>query len=288
MLGRIACVTVTSADLEVSESLYSSALAYRTVAGGLIDAALARSWNAPGTEGARWLAMAPEGADDFCMRFVEQPGTAAYQPLRCHGWNAAEIVVADVDSLAPAVVAAGFELIGPPEDLSFSDQIRAMQVMGPDGEVLYLTMIKGPVPGLVLPTARCTVDRTFIAVLGGPDIDASKSFYSANFDVPPADTIDSRVSVLANAFGLDREYRFRIAALEIGGESFIETDQMPDAAIPRPIADGMLPPAIAMVSFRNDTAELKDGTPIDGPPYYGARHTCLKGPAGEIIELIGG
>ncbi|GIS85687.1 MAG: hypothetical protein CM1200mP17_02550 [Woeseia sp.] len=30
-----------------------------------------------------------------------------------------------------------FEIIGPPADLSFTDQIRAMQVIGPSSEILF-------------------------------------------------------------------------------------------------------------------------------------------------------
>ena len=47
--------------------------------------------------------------------------------------------VDDVDALAAELASSPFRIIGGPADLSFSDQIRAMQVVGPAREVLYLT-----------------------------------------------------------------------------------------------------------------------------------------------------
>ena len=41
--------------------------------------------------------------------------------------------------MAAELASSPFRIIGGPADLSFSDQIRAMQVVGPAREVLYLT-----------------------------------------------------------------------------------------------------------------------------------------------------
>ena len=65
----------------------------------------------------------------------------------------------------PGWTESPFQIIGEPANLDVSDDIRAMQVIGPAGEVLYLTEIKAVVPPFELPFARCTVDRLFIPVL---------------------------------------------------------------------------------------------------------------------------
>jgi len=62
---------------------------------------------------------------------------AVGRPVR--SLSAAELIVDDVDALAAELASSPFRIIGGPADLSFSDQIRAMQVVGPAREVLYLT-----------------------------------------------------------------------------------------------------------------------------------------------------
>ena len=80
-------------------------------------------------------------------------------------------------------------IVGEPQDLSFSEDIRAMQVLGPGRELLYLTQFKRPVPGLEVPETRCDVDRTFIVILGGPSMDALQDFYADTFRVPRASAV---------------------------------------------------------------------------------------------------
>ena len=107
--------------------------------------------------------------------------------------NAAELIVRDVDALADRLAASPFEVIGEPQDLSFSDDIRAMQILGPGRELLYLTQFKRPVPGLDVPTPRCDVDRTFIVILGGPSMEALQAFYADRFGLPRPAVVASRV-----------------------------------------------------------------------------------------------
>ncbi len=113
------------------------------------------------------------------------------------------------------------------------------------------------------------------------------AWYASEFGVPDAPVIDSRVSVLADAFGLAHEHFFPIAALELPGQSFIETDQLPAEATARPVIPGQLPPGIAMMSFECGSP-LDDPTYVgDGPPYYGAGMRMYVGPGGEMVEVIG-
>ena len=66
--------------------------------------------------------------------------------LKVSGWNAAELIVEDVDGLAVQLENSPFKIIGSPADLSFTKNIRAMQVMGPANEILYLTQFKNNRP----------------------------------------------------------------------------------------------------------------------------------------------
>ena len=218
--------------------------------------------------------MAPAAADDFVFRFIESPVEPGYRAFSRHGWNAAELIVAKVDALADRLAASPFEIVAPPMDLSFCPDIRAMQIRGPGGEILYLTEFKKPVPGLDAPPARCEVDRTFIVIAGGASLDAMQDFYAARFNVPRAPALESRVQTMALEFGLPREHRFRIAALPLGGSCYIEADEMPAAAQALATEQHELPPGISIVSFLGAPQAGADGI------------SCVRGAAGELIEII--
>ncbi len=97
--------------------------------------------------------MRPAAGDDFEFRFIAGPAYPDYVPLTTFGWNASEIMVQNVDAMAERVAGSPFEIVGEPRNLSFSDDIRAMQLRGPANEIIYLTEFKQPVPGLSVPTA---------------------------------------------------------------------------------------------------------------------------------------
>jgi hypothetical protein len=266
-LGAITKVTFTAPRLDAVAAAYGGFLDYRLVADGKLTAAQAEAWDAPALAGRPWIELAPAAADDFRFRVI-QADIGDYVPFASYGWNAAELIVRDVDSLAERLAESPFEVIGEPQDLSFSEDIRAMQVLGPGRELLYLTQFKKPVPGLEVPEPRCDVDKTFIVILGGPSMDGLQAFYADGFGVPRPAVVASRVKGMSAAFGLSPEHRYPIAALPVGGRCLIELDEMPAAANPRPTPPGGLPPGIAIVSFA------------------GATSRCLRGPAGELLELI--
>lgn len=291
MPGRISAVTISAPDVPALAAAYGRHLGYEPVEDGELNAVVAQLWGLPGLEGRRYAVLAPGGTGDTWLRFVEGAAVRGYAPFRHLGWNAAEHTVQDVDALARRLVGSPFHVIGPPADLSFSDRIRAMQVVGPAGEVLYLTQIKAEVPGFELPFARVPVDRVFIMVLGGANLDEVVSWYRERFGVPSAPIIEAVISVLSNAYGQPAATLHRISALPVGGQCYVEADQMPSAALPRLGAPGELPPAIAMVTFEvrslPDTVRfLSNPTAPPGRPYLGRRAGVCRGPAGELIELV--
>lgn len=286
--GPITCVTITAPDLAVVESCYTQFLGFRVTGKGQVSNQLAGLWGCPAEAGRNYLLLAPEAADDFVFRFIERPGTEEFVPFSTYGWNAAEIIVKDVDALAKVMIESPFKIIGEPQNLSFSDDIRAMQVLGPGQELLYLTEFKKPVPGLDTPDARCDVDKVFIMILAGPSMDDLQNFFAEQFAVPAAPAVESRVKGMSAAFGNSPEHKYLIAALPINGQAFIEVDQMPEQARPRRHEDGLLPAGISMVSFSvSENSELLTSVDCQELPYgAGARATCLTGSAGELIEVI--
>jgi hypothetical protein len=288
-LGPIACVTITAPDLDAVESCYTKFLDYRVSGRGTISRPQAELWTCPALGGHRYLLLGPAAGDDCVFRFIEAEADENYVPFSTYGWNAAEIMVENVDEMAVRLAGSPFKIIGEPANLSFTDDIRAMQILGPGNELLYLTEFKQPIPGLDTPVARCTVDLVFIVILGGPSMEDLQNFYAGNFGVPGAPAVESRVKGMSAAFGFSPEQRYPIAALPLAGQALIEVDEMPAQAKSRPAADGHFPSGIAMVSFRanGNSATRSDHYPANEAPYLNARGVSVQsGSAGELIEVI--
>ena len=236
--------------------------------------------------------MLPGGEGRTFIRFVESRPVPDYVAFRHFGWNAAELMVQDTDAVAARLQDSPFKIIGPPADLSFSDKIRAMQVLGPAHESLYLTSFKEKLPQFDTPDAKHFIDRVFIVILGGRTAAGVNQFYREQFELAMAPVIPGVISVISNAHGLPSETPHELAAITLSGQSFIEADTMPASTTPRPEIAGELPPAISMVSFGVDSIErvrplwLAPARTLPMAPYHGRRAAVCAGAAGEWIELI--
>ena len=279
MLGAIRRVTITATDLTAIEQAYSKYLEYKVSDRSVVTETEAQAWGAPATAGSASLSMRPAAGEDFEFRFIAGPAYPDYVPLTTYGWNASEIMVKNVDALAPRFADSPFEIVGEPRNLSFSDDIRAMQLRGPADEIIYLTEFKNPVPGLSVPTARSAVDRTFIVILGGQAMDGLQNFYNSTFGVPKAPVMESRVTMLSKALGVSIETLYPIAAMALEGESLIEADEMPAQVGPREAQEGYLPPGIALTGF--DCDAIPAGATKAGDGVH-----VMTGVTGELIELF--
>ncbi|HSN73323.1 MAG TPA: hypothetical protein VLT59_17535 [Steroidobacteraceae bacterium] len=291
MLGPIAAVTISTPDVAQSVEIYERHLGYRCVVDSQVPAPLAQFWALPGLAGRRMALMVPASGAATYLRFIESAPDPDYRIFGSLGWNAAELIVEDVDALAARLDGGPFRIIGPPADLSFSDQIRAMQVVGPAQEVLYLTMAKSKLEAFDLPTARSFVDRVFIMILGGSSLEELQSWFAQHFALPPTPVIPSVISVLSEPYGLPADHLHPIAALPLAGQSYLELDQMPAAATKRRERRGELPPGIAMVTLHVDElpaslAGIRSDAPLELPPYGDRPAMLARGTAGELIELV--
>ncbi|MBM4233941.1 MAG: hypothetical protein FJ160_07145 [Gammaproteobacteria bacterium] len=292
-IGPISCVTIAAPDLQYMIDTYHLYLGYELVNHGRLSAAQAELWGLPGLTGRRYALMLPKGEGNAFIRFIDSKPAPDYGAFKHMGWNAAELMVQDTDGIAARLARSPFTIIGPPADLSFSDKIRAMQVLGPAKESIYLTSFKEKLPEFDTPDAKHYVDRVFIVILGGESVELINDFYGKHFDVAKAPVIPAVISVLSNAQGLPTDSKHDLAALALRGQSYIEADKMPPATLPRTTRDGELPPAISMVSFIVD--QLPCGLSWRAPPrtlalapYHGRRAAVCMGAAGELIELIEG
>ncbi len=293
MLTAIIAVTLAVPDLAVAEDAYTRWLGYRIVDQGLVSRALAAGWNAPLAEGRRQVLLQPASGEPTWLRLVQSPATPGFEVMKTHGWNSNEILVEDPDALATQLAAGSpFRIVGPPRPLSTSPSVRAMQAIGPAGELNYFTRIPAAGSVFIKSPAKSFVDRTFIVVLGGPSMARMQAFYRDTLGAPVTAPVPAKINVLQDAYGLGREVDTPLALVNFSDRFLIELDEYPAAALPRPRRDGDLPPGMAMVTFAVDDIDSRPLAWVVAPtlrteaPYAGRRAGMLVGPAGEWIELV--
>jgi catechol 2,3-dioxygenase-like lactoylglutathione lyase family enzyme len=294
VLKSIYIVTLVVLSLARSEQAYETNLGYETVARGELSAELAGAWHAPDAAGAPWLLMKPGSDSEVFIRFIEAGGKGNYEPMKTLGWNAVEIQAQDPDRLATELDPQAFEIIGPPAFLTDKQNIRAMQVLGPDRELLYLTHVLDPAQSTFnIGTAQSYVDRVFIMVLGTADLAATATFYSDQLGQSLSGPWPYRVSVLSRAWGLPAETLYDLSIAQLQEPFLVEIDQYPAEAARREPTDIGLPFGPAIVSFRVDSLVAparragRDPMVPREAPYAGLATVLLQGPSGELVELIG-
>jgi catechol 2,3-dioxygenase-like lactoylglutathione lyase family enzyme len=287
MLKSIVVVTIAVAQLGPVENAYERYLDYMNVGSGLVSEATAGAWGTPGMVGQPYMLMRAESGHPALLRFIEAEPVEGYAPMQTHGWNATELLVKDPDAIAERLEDSPFQIVGPPADLwNAPNAPRAMQAIGPGNELLYLTR-NGQF------NTKTAVDRVFIMVLGGPSMAAFNDFYGDRLGLNVSEPQPFQIGVLSDALELSPDTTFPLAIATISEEFLIELDEYPTGVTtPRPRADGMLPPGVAMVGFAVasiDAFELDwRAAPVALPeaPYLGATVAVTAGPAGEWIELI--
>lgn len=293
-MQMLRAATLVTPDVAATAERYARWLDYQPVETGTVDDALARSWAAPSAAGRAQAVCRPASGAPLFLRFVEGAAPADYRPLRTFGWAAVEICVQDVLAVHDRMARPDcpFEVIGPPRRLDGMPMIHAMQVRGPDDEIVYLTQIDDDPPGLRLPRAESLVDRLFIMVMACSDLEASKAWVEAALGVETTPTMDITYTMLARAFGLPAERKHPIAMGLRDGDGFLELDQYPSGAEPRPRAPGDLFPGVALTTFVHpDLLAVRapwasPPEPREGAVYGGRAAGTVIGPDDTLIELV--
>ncbi|HNP65609.1 MAG TPA: hypothetical protein PKH39_16880, partial [Woeseiaceae bacterium] len=247
-LGPALSATLCTPDLDTTVAAWRDNLHHEPVLAGTVEPERADAFGEPQLVGRRtvWLANA---VGEPWLEVIESPGGERLDPFRYYGWYSLEINVSNVDGLRDTLDGNAFHIIGEPANLDVSDQIRAMQMIGTAGEVIYLSEIKSPVPPFELPTARSTVDRLFICVLFTEDRERTLAMYS-ELSGNTGHTFDTRITVINQAHDLAPDARHPVAALQLAGRNLLEIDQL-SGLVPRPAPTG-LPVGIAAIAFEVD------------------------------------
>ena len=288
-MDTIRCATLTVADLERSRALYADWLDYQVVEEGKVAEALAHDWQAPRVAGAPYSVLRPDSGADVFLRLIQQPPHPDYRPLRTHGWAAIEINNQDTMGVAARMADSPFEIIGPPKEIPGLDAIFAMQVRGPDGEIVYLTQIRGDMPDYDLPRAQSMIDRLFILVLACSDMEATGA-WATRLGFEKGRTMEIPYTMISQAFGQPPDTLHALATLKHGRDIALEIDQYPATATPRPIHPGHLPPCAAIGSFLApdwDAVSSRGEPRIHDSLVYGGKPSLtLRDPDGALFEFI--
>jgi len=291
--GRIKCGTVATPAFADSLTDYVDRLALRVVDSGVVGQALAESWGTPASAGRRFALLASASGSPGFLRLVEGSPVPTYRPLRSFGWASYEMTCQAVFELHDRIAGRGFEVIGAPKRVPGFDNFIPFQVTGRAGEVLYLNeVLQSSMSGLDLPHAQAPVDFAFIVILAAPDADAALRFHVDRLGFEAGETYVIPYSVINNAFGFAPDHKTRMTMTKVGRLPATEIDQYPDGTTERPAAPGELAPGNAMVSFIVSSLDaieaplLAPPAPHAGPLYAGRRSACVRGTAGELIELI--
>ncbi len=292
MLKEIAIVTITVCNLAQVEQAWQQHFDYQTVETGEISEALADHWQAPGMAGDDYVLMQPVNKAPTYVRLIEDPAVAGYRPMTSHGWNATELLVSDTDQIAAGMADSAFEVIGAPRPLwDAPDAPRVMQALGTGNELLYLTTNKRAMQGLGLDDSMPMVERAFIMVTGGPSMQALRDFYGDVLGLAVGAAQDFQITMISKANDLPIETTYPLAVINLAPGYLIEVDELPAGIGPRPVESGRLPPGVAAVGFTADRAAddldwLTAPAPLADAPYNGRHTGLLRGPAGELIEVI--
>jgi hypothetical protein len=224
------------------------------------------------------------------LRVIGCPGLLPARPFMELGWLALEILTQDLEGLAQGLTDSPFEIVRRPSDQPGSAGFRAMQVVGPAGEVLYLTELTETVAPFNIEPASCPVERLFNPVSACLRRDEALRVFS-KLGARRNWRFESRLPSVNRAHGLDPSVRHPVATVQLAGRCTVEINQL-GVAISRRPSEGLLPAGIAMVSFALDNLDnlgLKPVSParsLPGPLYRGQRVAACRGAAGELMELI--
>lgn len=275
-LGVIRAVTITAFDLKPVESAWTRYMGYKVVQKGKVPKATAAGWDAPAVAGSPYLILAPASAEHTYLRFVQQGKEDDDTGGGTLGWSTTEITVQNADQLYEKLKDSPFTVTHPPTPIPTYSYLKAMHAVGPAGEQLNLTWITEPRPDLAV--AKSLVGRCFITVLGAPDLVAALRFYHETFGNTP-----SPVRQLPS---------LQLAVVPLTDGAKIEVDHYGPGAQPRRRPDGGLPPGVALVTFdcsRFDALNdhfIRPAARNELQPFPGKDAATLRGPAGELIELL--
>ncbi len=291
-MNLLRAATLTVADPEATAERYARWLDYAIVERGRVDDELAATWGAPASVDRDMVVCRPASGADVFLRFVQGDPPTDYRPLRTFGWAALEICVSDTLAVAERMATSPFEVIGPPRELDGMPEIFPMQVRGPDDEIVYLTQIRSQPQGVRLAQAQSLIDRLFILVLASADLTATRVWFADQLGLTVHDEVAIRYTMISKSFGLSPDTKHSLATAGHEIDTFLEFDQYPQRATPRPCRPDQLAPGIAVATLLHPDLDavtapfVTPPRPRTGVIYGGQRQAVVRTPDGALVELV--
>jgi catechol 2,3-dioxygenase-like lactoylglutathione lyase family enzyme len=290
--GSIIGGVVTTPDLDAALHDYRDLLGLDAVERGALPADLAASWGCPASAGAAFATLRPKSGAHCFIRLIEQPVPEGFLPTTTYGWASYEITCLDVFGWPARIAGSGFEIVGPPKEIAGLPYFVAMQVHGRGKEMLYFNETRSNTPSSDLPVAQSPMDHIFIVILATPDRAATVAWYRDRLRLDEGETYTIEYSMINNAFRLPAGTTSSLTMIQKGRMPIVEIDDYPAIATARQTHPGCLPPGNALVSLAVtdlddlDVAFIVPPSVRDEPIYRGCRAATVRGPAGELLELI--
>lgn len=290
--GSILGGIVTVPDMDSALADYRDRLGLVMIEAGPLPADLAESWGCPDSAGANMAVLQPASGASCFLRLIEQPDHPDFKPTTSYGWAAFEMTVQDVFGWPKRLERSGFDIVGPPKEISSMPYFVPMQVLGRGGEMIYLNEVREDTPTSDLPKALSLTDFIFIVILAAPDRKAAIKWYVEQLRLDEGETHTIPYSMINQAFGLAADTLTDLSLVQNDRLPIVEIDSYPPQASQRPCLAGMLPPGNALVTLAVASLDSLDLPWIKSPiaraeaPYLGRRAASTIGPAGELLELI--
>ncbi len=290
--GQILGGTITTPDLDLALADYRDRLGLTIVDQATLPADLTASWATPASTGARFAILQPTSGAPCFLRLVEQPTPADFKPTRTYGWAAFEITVQDVYNWPAKLTGSGFDIVGPPKEIDGLPYFIAMQMTGRGREMIYFNEVRQNTPSSDLPKAASPVDHIFIVILACADRPSALDWYRDRVKLDVGGSYTIEYTMINKAFGLPDGTASTITMVQKGRLPIIEVDGYPQAAAVRPGPADALPAGNAIVTLAVDSL---DALALDwitlpairnGPLYASRRAATVRGPAGELLELV--
>ncbi len=290
--GQILGGTLTTPDLDLALADYRDRLGLAVVEQDILPADLTASWATPASTGARYATLQPTSGAPCFVRLVEAPTPPDFKPTRTFGWAAFEITVQDVYNWPAKLDGSGFDIIGLPKEIEGLPYFVAMQMTGRCREMIYLNEVRQNTPSSDLPKAASPADHIFIVILACADREAALDWYrdEVKLDIGGSYTID--YTMINKAFALPDGHQSTITMVQRDRLPIIEVDGYPQAATVRPGPADALPAGNAIVTLAVDDLDalalnwIAAPAVRDGPMYADRRTATVRGPAGELLELV--
>ena len=288
-IKRIKMATISVPDIKFFEECYVNWLNYKVVDRSKVDKLMCNSWGLHKLINSEFILLSPESGDDVFIRAIQNPLINQFPPFTYLGWNAIELVVSDVNVAYEKLKHSPFEVIGVPKKISPKSSIKAMQVLGPAQEVLYLTSTSMDRQAINHPEPNCLFGRIFIVVMAVNNLQKDKIYYLQKMMLESQGNLSIPVDILSSAQNKDQNYRYNISVLtmlERGNK--IELDEYDRKYSINKIRSDNFPQGISMITFEvNDIDEFNlNFFDIPREIYPGFKSAVFLGPNDERWELL--